>query len=507
MLPGPENGDAAAQEARHLEFDGLGRGAAVRDDSPCRDTRARASPPFFVESDLEEDEGWDSSGFEPAPVSNVERLPDEVLAICFAKLPSRDRANVRLTSRRWNAVGNTVERQIAVSIREAARDALKLVSSGELRESGLQAQRPMHVGLLGGLGLEAVSDFLEKAVATLCTIQETQGLEEDLRVLARVEHPKFLRVCSRRRARYQRHRALCTHPESWELSCGRLFDVRSPGACRFHFSEYLNGGDLGTLVARWPCCQAPTVFTAGCTAGPHAEDPAAPRSLPAELAMADNTHSMRGDGFYNKNSLLQRNMLETATDLLDQVAEAMDFEGRPSATLADFGASQGRNSVVALAGAVRALRRRAAGLAVHCVFNDLPSNDWNTLARLLADPACALTALGAVYTTLAPRSFYEQVLPPGSVDCGFSFTALHWMRRVPVEAPSAFYPDDLPPHERAAFAEQAAKDWEAFLVARRAELRPGGRLCLVFPARRDDGASCLAEWVRPYDSALRAAEA
>ena len=42
---------------------------------------------------------------------------------------------------------------------------------------------------------------------------------------------------------------------------------------------------------------------------------------------------------------------------------------------------------------------------------------------------------------------------------------------------------------RAEFDRQGARDWEAFLSLRAAELRPGGRLVVVLPALADDGLS------------------
>jgi SAM dependent carboxyl methyltransferase len=87
------------------------------------------------------------------------------------------------------------------------------------------------------------------------------------------------------------------------------------------------------------------------------------------------------------------------------------------------------------------------------------------------------------------RSFYENVLPPGSVHLGWSSYAAVWLSQVPALIPGHFIYLRSTGSVRAEFDRQGAKDWEDFLSLRSRELRSGGRLVVVLPAVADDGLS------------------
>ena len=84
------------------------------------------------------------------------------------------------------------------------------------------------------------------------------------------------------------------------------------------------------------------------------------------------------------------------------------------------------------------------------------------------------------------RSFYEQLLPSGSVGLGWSSIAVHWLRGV-AGALDGFWPGDATGEQAAVWERAAAADWSAFLTARSAELRPGARLVVVSGAAHDGG--------------------
>jgi hypothetical protein len=79
-------------------------------------------------------------------------------------------------------------------------------------------------------------------------------------------------------------------------------------------------------------------------------------------------------------------------------------------------------------------------------------------------------------------------MPDSSVTLGWTSWAVQWLSRVPALIPDqvqvAYSRDAV---VRAAFSEQAAKDWRRFLVHRAAELRPGGRLVVLSMALDDHG--------------------
>jgi cyclopropane-fatty-acyl-phospholipid synthase len=192
---------------------------------------------------------------------------------------------------------------------------------------------------------------------------------------------------------------------------------------------------------------------------------------------------MQGNGFYNRNSWLQAANLASALPLLRDAAGNL----KPGpVTLVDYGSSQGRNSMLPLSGAIDAIRN--AGRQVHPVevlHVDLPSNDFNSLFETLGNPVESyLTDRPEVYPAAIGKSYFEQVLPSGRVDLGWSSNALHWMRCNPINVADhgwAVFSNE--PKAKAAVDRQLASDWREFLIARAAELREGGMLVCQFMGR------------------------
>jgi hypothetical protein len=158
--------------------------------------------------------------------------------------------------------------------------------------------------------------------------------------------------------------------------------------------------------------------------------------------------------------------------------------------IADYGASAGHNSLLPMKAAIGALRQRVGpGRAIAVVHTDLPENDFTTLFQTLTgDPDSYLSGDAAVFASAVGRSFYEQILPPGSVTLGWSSWAVQWLSCAPVAVPDHIqvaYSHDAA--ARTAFARQADEDWRAFLLSRGRELRPGGRLVILTMASHDDG--------------------
>jgi cyclopropane-fatty-acyl-phospholipid synthase len=200
------------------------------------------------------------------------------------------------------------------------------------------------------------------------------------------------------------------------------------------------------------------------------------------------TAAMAGGGLYNRHSGVQHANLQSALPLLEEAAREVGAARAGLATVADYGASQGRNSMGPMSRAIDLLRLHEADRPVQVVHTDLPSNDFTSLFTLLADdPASYLVGRTAVFPSAVGRSYFEVILPPRSVDLGWSSNALHWMTQSPVEV------DD---HAWAVFSgSQAARDavdgvleqdWREFLAARSVELRPGGRLICQFMGRGED---------------------
>jgi len=201
---------------------------------------------------------------------------------------------------------------------------------------------------------------------------------------------------------------------------------------------------------------------------------------------------MEGKGAYNRHAKLPASGAALAVPLLEKavLAVALDAGDQPI-VIADYGSSQGKNSLVPMQVAIGNLRQRLGPNRPICVFHiDQPSNDFNALFEVLdADPDRYVLDDPNVFPGAIGRSFYQSVLPPGSVHLGWCSYAAVWLSRIPTLIPGHFIAVGSTGSVRAAFERQGAQDWEAFLSLRARELRPGGRLIVVLPARTDDGLS------------------
>ncbi|KUI03003.1 SAM-dependent methyltransferase [Mycobacterium sp. IS-3022] len=198
-------------------------------------------------------------------------------------------------------------------------------------------------------------------------------------------------------------------------------------------------------------------------------------------------------GSYTAGSRLQAAGLQAAIKLFEEAAAAVPVPRLPQPfVIADYGASTGHNSLLPICAAIAVLRKRTrtdhSTLVVH---TDVPENDFTALFRTLAeDPDTYLSKDAATFASAIGRSFYSQIMPSSSVNLGWSSWAVHWLSRVPAPIPDhvhvAYSRDES---VRAAYARQAAQDWQEFIAFRGRELRRGGRLVVMTTAVDDDGES------------------
>ncbi len=194
---------------------------------------------------------------------------------------------------------------------------------------------------------------------------------------------------------------------------------------------------------------------------------------------------MQGGGFYNRHSAVQAANLTSALPLLQEAAQTVAL-GDGAVVVADYGASQGRNSMLPMRTAIGALRARVGvETPIDIVHVDLPGNDFAALFTLIVeDPSSYLAGEKLVFPMAIGRSHFGPVLPPGRVHLGWSSNALHWLSRTPAHAPDHGWAVFSRVAEvRDAVDRQLELDWRAFLQARAAELRPGGRLICQFMGR------------------------
>lgn len=193
--------------------------------------------------------------------------------------------------------------------------------------------------------------------------------------------------------------------------------------------------------------------------------------------MTGATEGMVGGGYYDAHSTFQARVAASGAALLQQAVAALSMPADGEVTVADYGCSEGRNSMATLTTALGLLADRGAtGFGV--LHNDLPTNDWDTLAKNLLSPGSYLARFPQARALFAPRGFFERVALPASITLGTSGSAAHWLSRQPpdLDMPRSLYRSDAPPAELSKILRQAAEDWQTFLAARTEELRPGGVL-------------------------------
>src|SRR6516165_328013 len=188
----------------------------------------------------------------------------------------------------------------------------------------------------------------------------------------------------------------------------------------------------------------------------------------------DGDTTMLGGGHYDRHATVQATAAGFALPLIEEAAAQAalpPLASAPSVAIADYGSATGKNSLAPIGAAVRALRARDDRPLM--VFHvDQPSNDFGTLLRTVAtDPASYARRYERVFPAGVGRSFYQPVLPPGSVAVAWSSAAAHWLGTAPgpvdehLWAPTARHPAGAP------FAARARSDWRRFLGLRASELR------------------------------------
>jgi hypothetical protein len=210
---------------------------------------------------------------------------------------------------------------------------------------------------------------------------------------------------------------------------------------------------------------------------------------------ATATHGvMEGGGSYNLHAKLPAGGGNLALPFLEEAVRnvTLDDGDRPI-VIADYGSSQGKNSLAPMRAAVKALRARLGpDRPILIVHVDQAANDFNTLFDVLhSDPERYCADDANAFPSAIGRSFYENVFPREHVHLGWSSYAAMWLSRIPMMIPDHFIAIATKSAAREAFEQQAAEDWRSFLSLRASELRTGGRLVVVLPGIHEDGSTRL----------------
>ena len=207
------------------------------------------------------------------------------------------------------------------------------------------------------------------------------------------------------------------------------------------------------------------------------------------------TTGMTGHGYYDANSRTQWNAIAAVLPMLDKAAAQFPLQGSGVITFADFGCSEGRNSVAVMERALRTALPRTT-LPVQTVHSDLPTNDFGTLFQNLRPHGQSVFGSERVFSSAVGGSMYDQLRPDQSVHLATTFNAIGFLSRRPVETLPGYIQPNGPSavrgngfvtqEENDAFSAQAKRDVEAFLKVRARELVPGGQLLVqVFGATKE----------------------
>jgi hypothetical protein len=195
--------------------------------------------------------------------------------------------------------------------------------------------------------------------------------------------------------------------------------------------------------------------------------------------------AMRGAGYYSENTVGAKAVIDAAGDLVMQALATMDLTASSTPfAVADYGAADGGTSLDMMRRLVAEIRNKGSRRPITITYTDLPHNDFSTLFRLIHghlgnQPGVPLGAQDGVLTFASGTSFYRQILPADTLSLGFSATAMHWLSRLPGQIADAVQAVGATEVERAVFRAQSMADWNTILLARAAELQPGGKLVLA----------------------------
>ena len=212
----------------------------------------------------------------------------------------------------------------------------------------------------------------------------------------------------------------------------------------------------------------------------------------SRLDGARSTISMWHEGDYSTHTQGAKDAIDNARDLACRAVAEMDLAGTGEPFhIADYGAADGGTSIDLHRATIAALRARAPGRAVCVTYTDLPRNDYSALFTTTHGGRPGVTSYrdehDDVFVYAAATSFFQPIFPPGTIDFGFSATAMHWLSALPCPVSDHIHMVGAHGAELVALRARARADWQDILLARASELKPGGRLMTVNLALAEDG--------------------
>jgi gibberellin A4 carboxyl methyltransferase len=144
------------------------------------------------------------------------------------------------------------------------------------------------------------------------------------------------------------------------------------------------------------------------------------------------TTGMVGGGFYNRHSAPQMSAIDHVMPWLEDAIGGVPIDDvAPTLSLADFGCSEGRNSIAVMRRLILLLRRRT-GRHIQTIHCDLPTNDFSSLFVGLRPDGRSVFGDG-VSSCAVGGSMYDSVVPPNCLLIATSFNAIGFLGRRPID--------------------------------------------------------------------------
>ncbi len=201
--------------------------------------------------------------------------------------------------------------------------------------------------------------------------------------------------------------------------------------------------------------------------------------------------AMSAGGVYSLATIGAKHVIDAATPMVIEAINSLPQEGlRRGFTFSDMGTADAGTSLSMVSKAVDAISERAPNTPLTIVYSDQPGNDFNALIANVYGFGSFDTYLERrddIFPMISGTTFYQQIVPEGTLDIGFSATAMHWLSNKICNISGHVQAVGAEGEERAAFRDQAHRDWRQILLHRARELKPGGKLVLINFAHDEQG--------------------
>ncbi len=192
--------------------------------------------------------------------------------------------------------------------------------------------------------------------------------------------------------------------------------------------------------------------------------------------------AMKGAGYYSKATVGAKHVMDNAAQMVIDAVHRMQLADDGSTFRAtDMGCADGGTSTALWGRVLGEVRNQVQSRPIEMIYTDLPRNDFSRVFQIvhgLTDIESYLPKVSGVHVMASGTSFHELIVPPGTLDLGFSATASHYIVSNPCNISDHVHMVGASGDERAAYVEQGRADWETMLLRRAEELKSGGRLCL-----------------------------